>query len=141
MTASTFLVHPLRTYGPDPAEFWFNHSVALSTSLALGASVPPWAATVLASRMPVGTAARAARNATFGAVRTTRTVWSSTTTTSLTSSMKNAGLSLRFLRRMKENFTSWAVRGFPEANFTPRRSTKVYVVPSAESSHRVASLG
>ena len=92
-TASTSFAKDTSLYGPEPAEFWFSHSVALSFSLPSSASVPPRAITVFESMIPQGTQDSAARNEASGSVRMIRTVVSLTTSTSFTGSMKNDGWS------------------------------------------------
>src|SRR5579871_5863328 len=48
---------------------------------------------------------------------------------------------LMFMSRSKDHLKSAAVNGLPLANFTFGRRVKVYVSPSGETAHRVASNG
>ena len=63
------------------------------------------------------------------------------TTTSLSGSIIQPGLPLRFLSRVRLNFTSSAVNGLPLANFTFGRSLNVYSLPSGDTFHSVARIG
>jgi hypothetical protein len=113
-----------------PAEFSFSQSVALSFSLASGASVPPWAITASFSSTPKAGVAMMVINGSDGSFSTMSTVWGSTTFTSSMCEMYCQGWSLMLSCRVKEKRTSSAVIGLPEANFTSVRSFSRTVFPS-----------
>ena len=124
-----------------PQELAFSQSVALSFSLASAASVAPCCtATAFSITMNSG-AAMMLRIGWVGSFSSMSTVWSSTTFMLSTWAMYCCGWSFRLITRSKEKRTSSAVIGVPVENFTPWRSLKRRVLPSACMAHSVASAG
>jgi hypothetical protein len=80
---------------------------------------------------------------TSGALMSTRTVWSSTTTTSVTSAKPERAFepSAGSMMRSNVNLTSRAVNGTPSCHLTSWRRWNVHEVMSSLASQRSASRG
>ena len=141
MVMTLFFCQPLRMKGPLPAEFWFSHSSALSSLSAVAESLAPCSLASFESMMAAFGPDRTGSQSANDSLRTVLTVIGSTTMTSLRGSIIQPGLPLRFLSRVRLNFTSSAVNGLPLACLTFGRSLNVYSLPSAETFHSVASTG
>ena len=136
-----FLSQLFKMKGPPPAEFWFSHSSALSSLSAVGESLAPCSLASFESMIPPFCPERIASQSPLGSFRIIFTVSGSTTCTSFRGSICQLAFPFKFLRRVKVNRTSSAVKGFPLANFTFGRSLNVYSLPSLERSHEVARTG
>ncbi len=141
MMMTLFFCQPLRMKGPPPAEFWFSHSSALSSLSAVAESLAPCSLASFESMMAAFGPDRTGSQSANDSLRTVFTVIGSTTTTSLSGSIIQPGLPLRFLSRVRLNFTSSAVNGLPLACLTFGRSLNVYSLPSGETFHSVARTG
>ena len=111
-------------YGPLPSEVVLSAASALSAVAALAASEPPAACTFLASTMPRAGLVRMAGMAVFGVALVSTTVLA-LGAVAVIPAIRNDGLPVMFLVRMRENTTSVAVTGSPLANLTPGRRVKV----------------
>ena len=141
MVMTLFFCQPFRTKGPPPAEFWLSHSSDLSSLSAVAESLAPCSFASFESRMAAFGPDSTGNQSPKGSFRTVFTVIGSMTTTSFRGSIIQPGLPLRFLSRVRLNFTSSAVNGFPLANFTFGRSLNVYSLPSGDTFHSVARMG
>src|SRR5258707_5546401 len=96
-----FFCQPLRMNGPDPAEFWFSHSSALSVVSAASSAVPPFCVTRLLSMMPEFGPHRTANQSPNDSDKMVLTVVLSHTRTSFRGGLIQTGFTLMVLKALQ----------------------------------------